>query len=431
MLLTRRYFLQYCGAVAATYSVASLLPGMRGLLAQDPPAAPANNRKPVLVVIFLRGGADGLNLVPPFGDKNYAKLRPRLAMKAPNDGAPEERCLDLDGSFGLHPRMAAFHGLFKAGELAIVEAVGNPANNRSHFTQQDIWETARIDAALDAEGWLNRHLQSTNGPGPLRAVAISNVLPRMMRGKAPTSAINNVKELTYRNRFGDPVKIAQALKQAYEAETDTKTKEMIAEAGRRTLAELKALEHVATQDYKPTAAAKYPENNGLAVKLRHIAHLIKANIGLEVAQVDLDGWDTHQNQGDRGIGYLGDLAGQLAEAVTAFSRDMGDAMKDVVVMTLTEFGRTAFENGTAGTDHGHASVSFVLGGPVKEKKIGGKILGTWPTLAPEKLNGNRDLAHTTDFRDLIGEVVTNHLGNTALDKVLPNHKPNLPGWLKG
>lgn len=439
MELTRRYFLRMCGGAAVAFTFAPMLQFVPDLAAQDTPNVPAPVRKKkTLVVIFLRGGQDGLHAVVPYGDPDYAGLRPRIHLKAPTaaDVEATAKCLDLDGFFGLHPRAWALMDYFRRGELAILPTVGNPRNNRSHFTQQDMWETAEVRDTIASDGWLNRHLQTSVGHGPLRAVAISNSLPRILRGQARATAIRSVADLAYQNRFGDAEAIQDALRDLYEqaremgdAAMAERAREAVEDAGRATLEGLRVLEQLGRDPYTPSAEANYPANNGLATRLRHIAQLVKADVGLEVAQVDLGGWDTHQNQGDNGTGAFGNLMAQLADAMAAFARDLGDKMDDVLVVTLTEFGRTARENGTAGTDHGHAGCLFALGGAVKASQTGGKVVGEWPGLSIDKLNARRDLTITVDFRDVFGEILTHHLGNPHLDAIIPNHTTKPIGLL--
>lgn len=433
MLLTRRFFLRLCGTAAVALTAAPALRFARG---QD-----TVRKGKTLVLIFLRGGQDGLNLLVPYGDADYAKLRPRLAMRPPREGDPGA-CLDLDGFFGLHPQAGALRDLFNKGQAAFLPAVGNPSNNRSHFAQQDTWETAKIgDDSVLTDGWLNRYLQTSEGHGPLRAVAIGNALPRILRGDAPAVAIRNVADLAYNNRFGDNAGIAGRLRDLYrgegegdaggmegsgdadgenEMESAERSRDTVESAGRTTLDSLKALETIARETYQPADGANYPDNNGVATQLRSVAHLIKSDVGLEVVEIDYGGWDTHQNQGDNATGAYATKVAVVSEALAAFARDLGDRLEDVVVMTITEFGRTASENGTAGTDHGHAGAVTIVGG--LPQGVGGRVHGEWPGLAKEKLNRERDLAITTDFRDLFAEALANHLGHTQMDVVLPDHE---------
>jgi uncharacterized protein (DUF1501 family) len=433
MTISRRSFLELSGYASAFGAVGSVsLPdSLLGPANLDRPTVKKNK---TLVVLFLRGGADCLNLVTPYGDKAYYEYRRSIALPPPKSEAPANtRLLDLDGFFGLHPRLGDLLPFWKSKDLAVVHAVGNPKNNRSHFVQQDIWETADPEADVRSEGWLNRHLQTCDGDGPLRAVSVGGRLPRALRGKGSAVAIRSVADLAYQNRYGDADKIADALEGLYgeKAPKNAKAGTVVQAAGRDTMSGLRALEDIGRTKYKPDAKAKYPANNRVATALSNVAQLIKANVGLEIAEVDYGGWDTHRNQGAQSAGAFGTLAGNVGGAIAAFARDLGDRMEDVLLVTMTEFGRTARENGTAGTDHGHGTAMFVLGGGVRAPHSGGKVLGSWPGLAQEKLNRKRDLQVTTDFRDVYAELLREHLGNRAVGKVLAGHKPRRVGLLSG
>ncbi|MGQ0627294.1 MAG: DUF1501 domain-containing protein [Phycisphaerales bacterium] len=427
--LTRRFFLQSSGLLAAYVGVAPLLARSAGAAI----APMETTRGKTLVVIFLRGGADGLNLVVPFGDPHYAKLRPTLALAAAGPRAGEG-VIDLDGHFGLHPRLAPLKPLFDRGEMIAAHAVGYDKNTRSHFEEQDVWETGIVGNTIGNDGWVNRHLETSTGHGRIRAVAIGDTLPRILRGKAPAYALRGVEDLSPPAPEGlAPDRVAQALQHAYctplPAERDA-ARELLAQAGGNTLEAIKDLREVSSTKYNPVRP--YPRS-GLAQRLLHVARLIKADIGLEVAEVDFGGWDTHQNQGNGAGGTFGNLAGELAEAVAAFMDDLAERREDVLLITLTDFGRTAAENGTGGTDHGWGNSLFVAGGAVKlaekSRAAGTRVMGRWPGLAPDQLHEQRDLQHTTDFRDVLSEVVRVHLGNDNLGKVIPGHTPAKVGLI--
>ncbi|HVU63623.1 MAG TPA: DUF1501 domain-containing protein [Phycisphaerales bacterium] len=435
MHLTRRYFLKSTGAVVTYLGVAPLLPSVARAMTPRPVA-----KNKTLVVLFLRGGADGLNLVTPYGDPHYANLRRGIGTPAPDAGNPNS-LIDLDGFFGLNPRMAALKPFFDSGLCAAAHAVGYDKNTRSHFEEQDTWETGVAGNTIHSDGWLNRHLLTSTGRGPIRAVSIGDSLPRIMQGKAPAYAVRGLDELNLPKtaRGLDPEAVASALEHAYQGEAmraKGAATDLLAQSASTTLDGVRQLRAVTSGPYKPTDGVEYPKTD-LARKLAQIARLIKADVGLEVAEVDLGGFDTHQNQGRGGEGQLGNLAQQMADATSAFAKDLGDRMDDVLVVTLSDFGRTAFENGTGGTDHGWASCMFLLGGAVQRaSKSGGtglaletsapvkgsrKVLTKWPGLAPDQLHEKRDLLHTTDFRDVLGEIVSVHLGNENVKTVLPNH----------
>ena len=411
MKVTRRYFLRSSGAVAAGLGLMPLAwLGGRTAFA----AAPVKRGR-TLVVVFLRGGVDGLNFVVPHGDPGYAKLRPTLGLKAPAKG-DAEACLDLDGAFGLHPRLAPLGPWFERGLAVAAHAVGYDGNSRSHFEEQDVWETGIASNDLRADGWLNRHLATSEGHGRVRAVAVGSTLPRICRGKATAYAIRDLDDLTLAGARAKPDRAA-ALQDGLEAAYGDGT-DVLDRAARDTLEGLAELRAAATR--KLDASAVYP-NTGLGRQLRSIAHLVKADIGLEVAEVDYGGWDTHQNQGRGAQGAFANLCGGLSTALDAFAKDLGDRMDDVLVLTLSDFGRTARENGTGGTDHGWGNAMLLMGGSVAKarKADGRRVVTEWPGLATEALHQRRDLKHTIDFRDVIAEVVATHLGNPNVAAVMP------------
>jgi uncharacterized protein (DUF1501 family) len=423
MHLTRRYFLKSTGAMSAYLGAAPFL--MRGGAAPAATASVTPGR--TLVVIFLRGGADGLNLIVPHGDPAYARLRRALAIPAPGPG--EGAGLDLDGFFALHPRLAPLLGFFESSLAVAAHAVGYDKNTRSHFEEQDVWETGVIGNTVNSDGWVNRHLMTSQGHGRIRAVAIGDALPRILHGKAPAYAIRGIEDLSLpQDRAGRAEAVATALEHAYcsdPAEHRSSARNLLAQTTGTTLEGLRELARVAAAPYAP--AATYP-NTELARRLMSVARLIKADIGVEVAEVDFGGWDTHQNQGGS-AGQFANLAGDLAASLAAFARDLEERMDDVVVVTLTDFGRTAAENGTGGTDHGWANCMLLLGGPVRRANLAAasagaprRVVASWPGLAADQLHEGRDLLHTTDFRDVLAELVRVHLGNPNLEAILPQHR---------
>lgn len=356
--------------------------------------------RPVLIVVFQRGAADGMSMVVPFGDPGYYASRPQIAIAAPLRGDPE-RAIDLDGFFGLHPALADLKPIYDTGHLAMVHAVGSPDSTRSHFDAQDYMESGTPGEKSGSDGWVNRLLQGEPAAAsPFRAVAFGQSLPRTMMGPAPALAMTTFAEFGVRGN---------GFESLYAGNGD----DMLANAGAETFQAMKLLKKADPAKYAPEHGARYP-NTTFGHSLQQIAQLIKADVGLEVAFADIGGWDTHANQGSA----RGQLANGLREfggAIAALYNDLGDRMNNVIVMTMTEFGRTLKQNGSGGTDHGHASAMFLLGGPVK----GGKVFGTWPGLAPEQLNEGRDLALTTDFRTVFSEVATRHLGATIIGAIFP------------
>lgn len=420
MRMTRRYFLRTTGAVSAYLGAAPL--ELLASAGDDPPASVRRGK--TLVVIFLRGGADGLNLVIPHGDAHYAKLRRSLALAAPGQG--DEAVIDLDGYFGLHPRLRPLLPLFESQLAVAAHAVGYDRNTRSHFEEQDTWETGVVGNTLNSDGWLNRHLATSAGHGAIRAVAIGDNLPRILHGEASAYAVRGIEDLTLpETRRTAPGAVAAGLEHAYCTHPGphrSAARALLAQQTRSTLAGIAHLQALTRERYEPRA--DYPRSE-LARRLMQVARLIKADVGLEVAEVDYGGWDTHRDQGRGAGGAFGALAGGLAEALAAFASDLEDRMDDVVVVTLTDFGRTAAENGSAGTDHGWANGMLLLGGPVRTARRAGdgakRVVTHWPGLAPDQLHEGRDLLHTTDFRDVLAELVRVHLGNANLERVLPQH----------
>ena len=377
-------------------------------------------RRKVLVAIFQRGAADGLNIVVPHAEKRYYQLRPTIAIPRPSALESSEAAIDLDGFFGLHPALSPLKPLYDGGHLAIVHAAGSPDPTRSHFDAQDYMESGTPGLKATQDGWLNRAIANQRSPAsPLRALAMGPVLPRALRGKAGAVAIESLPGFQVRNEGASRV-----FESMYAAAPDT----LLAEAGKETFEAVALLKSVDKQPYEPAPGATYPRGR-LAGSLRQIAQLIKADVGVEVAFADIGGWDHHVNEvGQRpSQGQLANRLAELGQSLAAFWQDLGDRAGDVVLVTMSEFGRTAQENGNRGTDHGHANVMFVLGGSVR----GGKVHGQWPGMAQEQLYEGRDLNLTTDFRQVLGEVVTTHLGNRSLSEVFPGYRGGaFPGLLR-
>jgi len=404
MGITRRGFMKG-GALAlvGTSTIPSFL--TRSVMAEMTTAA-ANKKK--LVVLFQRGAADGLNIVVPYQEKNYYAMRPSIAIQ-------KNQVLDLDGFFGLHPSMAAFKPLYDQGHLAIVPAAGSPDLTRSHFDAQDYMESGTPGVKVTVDGWLNRALQAevlTGKPSPFRAVALGTEVPRMLQGKLPAVAVNNLADFSVAGKGPQTSPISNAFQAMYDESSDT----VLHGTGQETFEAVRMMKAADPSKYQPAAGIVYP-GTPFGNSLKQVAQLMKANLGVEAAFSDIGGWDTHQNQG----GANGQLAGRLkefSETIAAFWKDMGPDAEDMVLVTMSEFGRTARQNGTGGTDHGHANVMFVLGGRVK----GGKVYGKWPGLSNEQLNEGRDLAVTTDFRRVLGEATYKTLGSRNLDVVFPGSK---------
>ncbi|MGA3131339.1 MAG: DUF1501 domain-containing protein [Terracidiphilus sp.] len=419
--MNRRFFLHKGAlAVAGTAAMPNFL--VRSVLAQT--SGKPNQR---MVVIFQRGAADGLNVVVPYQEKNYYKLRPTIAI-------PQTQVLDLDGFFGLHPSLADFKPLYAQGQLAIVHACGSPDMSRSHFDAQDYMESGTPGVKSTDDGWLNRALQAQDSQEAIRhrcagtceahtafrALALGADVPRTLAGKIPAIAISNVNNFTVAGRGPAPSPAADAFEAMYAGSGDR----IFHAAGDETFEAVKMLRDANPAQYQPATGANYP-NSEFGNNMKQIAQLLKANLGVEAAFTDVNGWDTHQNQGSVN-GQLANRLSDFSASIAAFWRDMGDDAANVTLVTMSEFGRTAHENGTGGTDHGHANAMFVLGANVK----GGKVYGRWPGLENEQLNEGRDLALTTDFRQVLGEVVTQTLSAENLETVFPGARLSRGSFLK-
>jgi uncharacterized protein (DUF1501 family) len=408
-VISRRDFLKAGGAAALGLGLGPTL-----LLRPALAAERTGRRRKVFVHLFQRGGCDGLSAVVPYAEREYYQLRRATALPPPGK---QNGCVKLNGRFGLHPALADLAPDYEAGRLAIVHAVGSHDSTRSHFDAQDYMETGTPGRKGTADGWLNRYVTSTLGDedSTFRAVALTPTLPRVMKGDARTLAIASFNQFTFGGR-GRQRGGTAALGDAFGRMYGTGEEDELHRSGTEAFQAVERLRRINPGKFAPRNGAQYPRGR-LGQSMLQIAQLIKADVGLELAFTDCGGWDTHLNQG----GAFGSLANRLREvgqALHAFALDLGDRMEDVVVVTMTEFGRTAKENGTAGTDHGHGSLSFVLGGPV----VGGRVHGKWPGLAQSQLWQRRDLAVTTDFRDVISDVLANHMGTKDLKKVFPGHQ---------
>ncbi len=401
MQTNRRFFLRNGAlAVAGTAALPSFL--VRSVMAES---TAVRGRR--LVVIFQRGAADGLNVVVPYREKNYYAMRPGIAI-------PEKQVLDLDGFFGLHPSLAPFKPLYEQGHLAIVHAAGSPDMSRSHFDAQDFMESGTPGVKSTEDGWLNRALQEEDlrrrqQHTAFRALALGSQVPRTLAGKVPAIALSSVNSFAVGGRGPNPSAAANAFEAMYGQSGD----HILHATGEETFQAVKMLRDANPAQYKPAAGVEYPTTD-FGKNMMQIAQLLKANLGVEAAFTDIGGWDTHQNQGSVN-GQLADRLRDFSASIATFWRDMGDGAENVTLVTMSEFGRTARENGTGGTDHGHANAMFVLGGHVK----GGRVYGRWPGLANGQLNEGRDLAVTTDFRQVLGEAVAQTIGAKNLEMVFP------------
>lgn len=422
---TRRAFMKNGAmAVAGVASCSAAVPSFltRSVLAQAT-TAQAQGKK--LVVIFQRGAADGLNIVVPYREKTYYDLRPSI-------GIPQNQVIDLDGFFGLHPAMQPIKPLWDAGHLAIVHACGSPDPSRSHFDAQDFMESGTPGLKATPDGWLNRALAaedaachdrscSTHKTSAFRSIALGSQLPRTLEGKIPAVAIDNVKTFN----VGGQNPAAAPLAASFESMYADSVNAVLHGTASETFEAVKMLKATDPANYVPAAGANYP-NGQFGQSMKQIAQLLKANLGVEAAFADIGGWDTHQNQGNVN-GQLANRLKEFSESLAAFWTDMGDDAQNITLVTMSEFGRTVHQNGTGGTDHGHANVMFILGGPVS----GQKVYGKWPGMDKHQLYEERDLAITTDFRQVLGEAAFKTLGSKNMETVFPgaglqtNHFLNL------
>ena len=415
---SRRYFLKQGGIAMVGLSA------MPAFLQRAAASTPMPNKKQ-FVVLFQRGAADGLNIVVPFGESNYYRMRPSIAIPQPRRGG-NDAAIDLDGFFGLHPSLAPLEPLFHKDQLAIVHAAGSPDPTRSHFDAQDYMESGTPGVKATEDGWLNRALETVpeEKSSPFRAVAVGPNLPRMLRGSASAIALPDLRQFKV---MPQSPKMAATVEGGFEAMYAQTVDEALHGTATETFEAIDMLRKVDPAKYAPENSAQYPTSR-LGQSLQQIGQLLKANIGVEILFVDCGGWDNHVNEG--GVqGQLSNLLRDLGQGLAAFHQDMGNRMQDIVVVTMSEFGRTARENGNRGTDHGHANCMFVMGGAVK----GGRVYGKWPGLADHQLNEGRDLALTTDFRSVVSEILAKHIGVADLNVVFPgfdNNPRNFPALIQ-
>jgi uncharacterized protein (DUF1501 family) len=415
---SRRYFLKQ-GSIAMVG-----LSAMPAFL-QRAVASTNGTGKKQLVVLFQRGAADGLNIVVPFGEPNYYRMRPTIAIPQPHRGGTDAT-IDLDGFFGLHPSLAPLEPLFHKNQLAIVHAAGSPDPTRSHFDAQDFMESGTPGVKATEDGWLNRAIETIpeENASPFRAVAMGPNLPRMLHGSASAIALPDLKQFKV---MPQSAALASTVEGGFEAMYAQTVDHALHGTGTETFEAIDMLRKVDPGRYAPENGAQYPTSR-LGQSLQQIGQLLKSNIGVEVLFVDCGGWDNHVNEG--GVqGQLSNLLKDLGAGLAAFHQDMGDRMQEIVVVTMSEFGRTAKENGNRGTDHGHANCMFLMGGDVK----GGRVYGKWPGLADHQLNEGRDLALTTDFRLIVSEILDRHLGVTDLKTVFPGFEADrrhFPGLIR-
>ena len=400
-MFSRRVFMKNGGLALLSLGFAP------AFLARTVEAATATRRK-ILITIFQRGAVDGLNMVVPFGERDYYAARPSIAIPRPND---PQGAVDLDGFFGLHPRLAPLKPLWDSHQLAIVHASGSPDGTRSHFDAQDYMETATPGVKSTEDGWLNRYLHAREHADatPFRAVALAAQLPRSLQGNEPALAMGQIGQFGI--RAGQATDMLQA---SFESEYAAAADSVLNRTGNEAFDAVKMLKSADPSKYQPENGAEYPRS-AFGDALRQIAQLVKADVGLEVAFAELGGWDTHVNQGN-GVGQLAQRLDDFSRGIAALARDLGDRMGDTVILTMSEFGRAVAENGNRGTDHGHGNAMFIVGG---QNVKGGRVYGRWPGLAREQRYEGRDLAVTTDFRSVFAEIVRSHLGVVDTRTIFP------------
>jgi uncharacterized protein (DUF1501 family) len=403
-MLSRRVFLKDGALALVSVGMAP------SFLARTAYAEGRAARAKQLIAIFQRGAVDGLSVVVPFGDAEYYRARPTIAVARPNGAG--DAAIDLDGYFGLNPRLGPLKSLWDSHQLAVVHACGSPDSTRSHFDAQDYMETGTPGVKSTDDGWLNRYLQAQPGSSqtPFRAVSLTTQLPRTLQGHSPALAMSQI------NQFG--IRAGQSsdtVNASFETLYASAADQVLRGTGRKAFDAINMLKTNDPSRYEPEHGAEYPRS-AFGQSLKQIAQLIKANVGVEVAFAEVGGWDTHINQG----AAQGQLAGRLDDfgrSIGALTTDLGDRMADTLIVTMSEFGRAVAENGNRGTDHGHGNAMFVIGGDVR----GGRVYGKWPGLeVPSRFEG-RDLAVTTDFRDIFSEILVRHLGVADATSIFPRY----------
>ena len=380
--------------------------------------APANPNPKRLIVVFLRGAVDGLSVVVPYSDRNYYQARPTIAIPRPgstNGG------LDLDGNFALHPALSSLLPLWQQKSLAFIHACGSPADNRSHFEAQDQMETANLSPQSTTDGWMNRLLALLPNRNPVQALNLGSVTPRILRGQLAVASLPSGRNSTSRIGLDNP-QVAQYFDRLYANNLHNansprdNTLTQAYQEGRQARQEIRN----ALEAEMQAANNGAPLSNGFASDAQRLGRLMVRDSSIQLAFVALGGWDTHVNQGSS-QGQLATRLKGLGDGLASLVQSLGDVYQDTAIVVISEFGRTVKENGNGGTDHGHGNVFWLLGGGVQ----GGKVTGQFPGLAPSQLYQNRDLAVTTDFRELLSQVLQKHLSlNTAeIAQVFPSYQP--------
>jgi uncharacterized protein (DUF1501 family) len=415
MKISRRDLLKTLGVVGISQA---LFPTWMPRLAFAQDGAQSENRD-VLVAVFLRGGMDGLNAIVPFGEgAGYYDRRPTIAIAEPDGG--DSSAVDLDGFFGLHPALRPLRDVWDANALTIIHAAGSPDPSRSHFDAMEYMERGIPGDKLTGTGWIARHLTSAawQNESPFRAIGMGTMLQSSLRGEISALALRSIADFHLNGRQDQLASIRRTLSGLYSVEAPT---DLLTSTAAGVFNTMEMMEQLAAEEYSPGNGASYPESD-FGYGLRQVAQLIRAEVGLEVACVDLGGWDTHDSQGgaDGEMAYYLD---DLARGLAAFYTDMQDRMTNITVVTMSEFGRTTTENASGGTDHGRASAMFVMGGGASSQ-----VYADWRGLADDQLDEG-DLAVTTDYRDVLAEILINRVGNSAIDQIFPGYTLNTHGLI--
>jgi uncharacterized protein (DUF1501 family) len=415
--LSRRAFLRGCSAAIAAMAGARL-----SRIALAAPGSPGAENQQVLVVIFLRGGWDALNVVPPIAGPDrgyYESARSELRVPASGQGA----ALPLNGQFGLHPSLAPLHDLYQADKLAVVHAAGMMEDTRSHFDAMQYIELGTPGNKATTQGWITRHLESApNLPSTILMPALSAGSGQAMSLLGSTEAVtmSDPGSFSFSGYWATEAAQRSALRQIYNGDT------WLYQAGTQTLDAVDLMENLDTDNYTPANGAVYPQNS-FGRHLELVAQMMKLEVGLRAATIDLGGWDTHEYQGDGSGGYFADLLETLGQGLHALYTDLdGSGAQQYThrlnVVVLSEFGRRLKENASRGTDHGHGSAMLLLGGGVN----GGHIYGSWPGLRADQLYDNSDLDVTTDYRQVLSELLLRRLDNPNLTTIFPGYTTYSP-----
>lgn len=418
--LTRREFFTQSRLLDKVASAQTTLPHWMPRLAF---AQPYNNPTgDVLVVVFLRGGADSLNMIVPHGDERYYQARPRLSIPRPDDNSQPLKTLDLDGFFGIHPALSPLIPIFQGGQIKAVHGTGSPHDTRSHFEAMDFMERGTPNGFTVTSGWVGRHLATINNgnESPVRGVGWGTAIQKSLTSAPSTIAMKSIVDYHLNGDTQQAERIMQSLMTLY-----TVAEAPLMASAQATQAAIDVIQKVDYASYIPQNGAEYPETD-FAFALRQTAALIRAQVGLEVACVDLGGWDTHNNQGTT-EGQQARLMTDLANGLASFHQDLGIDMNRVSVVVMSEFGRRVAENANLGTDHGHGGAMLVMGGNFD---FSAPVMANWVGLEPDALDQNEDLPITIDYRDILGELLMKRLRNVNLSDIFPDYTVQMQNLFK-